>query len=319
MTAEALIEVRVGAITVEAPLVRRFRLDPVEGALPDFSGGSHILVEMRDGDRRRRNAYSLINAPGEPDRYEIAVRRQADGRGGSAFLHDRVKVGDHLRVTVPANLFPLDWRARRHVLIAGGIGITPFMAMTAQLAAADAPFELHYAMKTPEAGAFAARLQGMYGDAVHLYASMRGERLPLERLISDQPLGTHLYVCGPQRLIDEVARRTGAAGWPPSHVHAERFDGARPGAPFAVTLGRSGRTLAVGDTESLLDALERDGVAIDSQCRGGACGRCLTDVLACDGTIAHADHYLSPAERDAGRLIMPCVSRFQGKRLVLDL
>lgn len=313
------IPVRIGSIVQEAPLVKRFRLEPLDGRLPDFSGGAHVVVTMLDGARSRRNAYSLVNPPGDPDRYEIAVRRVADGRGGSIFLHDRVRVGDILTVTPPANLFPLDWRARRHLLIAGGIGITPFVAMTAQLAALGAAFELHYAMRSPLAGAFADRLQQLHGDAVHLYAGSHGERLPIARLIADQPLGTHLYVCGPARLIDEVRTTALTAGWPEAHVHAERFDGARPGAPFTARLARSGRRIAIETDESLLEALEREGVAIDSLCRGGACGRCVTSVVACDGTIEHADHYLSAADKASGRLILPCVSRVRGDGLVLDL
>ena len=308
---------KVAATEMLSPLVRRLRLVHPEGQpLPIFSGGAHVTVEMPDDGVLRRNSYSLISDPADGSGYEIAVRREAAGRGGSRYLHDRVAEGDLLTVHPPANLFALDLRGRRHVLIAGGIGITPFLSQIRQLDRAGQSWELHYAVRTrAEAAALPLLPQG----AVHLYVSGEGARLDPAAILDGQPLGTHVYTCGPDRLIAAVGVAARALGWPEAAIHAETFAAPPPGAPFRVTLAGSGRVIEVGAAQSLLEALEAAEVAIDWSCRGGACGRCETRVTACDGRILHHDHWLGEAERASQTRIMPCLSRFEGARLELDL
>jgi ferredoxin-NADP reductase len=273
---------------------------------------------MRDGERTRMNPYSLMSSPVDTSEYTISVRRDDAGRGGSLFMHNQVKPGDAMVVSYPVNLFSLDLRAKKHLMIAGGIGITPFVAQTAQLAAEGGAFELHYAFRTEALGTYADVLQARYGRRVNLYRDDRGELLPLDRLLEGQPLGTHLYVCGPAPMIDWVRSRAAEAGWPPETVHFEHFSAPQPGKPFDVTLALSGKTIHVGEQESLLEAIEAAGVDPPYLCRGGVCGQCETNVVSCDGIFLHNDHWLSEDDHKSGRKIMPCVSRFVGPSLVLE-
>lgn len=313
------IPVRVGEIVAVTSRVKRFRLDAVDGSLlPPFSGGAHITLEMRDGDMTRRNAYSLMSPPRDTSHYTISVRRDAEGRGGSCYLHDRLAVGDTLQIGYPVNLFPVDHRAKRHLLIAGGIGITPFIAMMDQLLHENRVFELHYANRTRRDGAYMDDLAARYGQRVHFYHSERGERIPLERLLGLQPVGTHCYVCGPERMIDWAKDVAATLGWPSGHLHYERFLAPPTGAPYAIRLAASNLTVQVGADQSMLEAIEAAGVEAPYMCRGGVCGACETHVLECEGTLQHVDHYLSDEDKASGTKVMPCVSRFEGRTLVLD-
>lgn len=314
------LALRVAAIDDAIPGIRRIRLVPQAGGLlPAFSAGAHLVLAMRDGPTLRRNPYSLCSDPEDRSGYDIAVRRAERSRGGSAFLHDRLAVGDLLSAGQPANLFQPDWRGRRHVMVAGGIGITPFMAMTATFDRMGLPFELHYACRSRATAAFADLLAARYGGRVTLYPSDEGRRIDLAAVVGDQPLGTQLYTCGPDGLMAAALQAARDAGWPDQALHAERFEAPPPGDPFTVTLARTGTEVRVGRDQSLLEALEAAGIAAPCLCRGGACGECATRVIEARGTILHNDHFLSPAERAAGDRIMTCMSRFTGDRLVLDL
>jgi ferredoxin-NADP reductase len=251
--------------------------------------------------------------------YEITVLKTVDSRGGSTFMHDWVTPGTQLIISHPVNLFPIDHRGRKHILIAGGIGITPLIPMAEQLALWNRPFELHYAMRDAARGAHAERLKAAFGECVQLYRNSEDERIPVASLLERQPLGTHLYVCGPERMIEAVLDGARAAGWPNENVHAERFVGPPGGAPFLVRLARAGITVEVGEHQSLLEAIEAAGVEPPYLCRGGACGQCETKVVSCDGSLLHNDHYLSPRDRESGVKIMICVSRLRGRELVVDL
>lgn len=318
MTPSGTIPVRVVEIERVTPLVKRFVLAPLDGAaLPAFSGGSHVVVTLRRGKVVHRNPYSLIGSPEEREHYQIGVLRVEPSRGGSAFLHDLVEVGARLEITPPYNLFPLARQARKHLLIAGGIGITPFLAHLVELRRMGARYELHYAARDLEHAAFASKLLEENPGKVHLYPSRQGRRLDPAELLAHQPLGTHAYVCGPGAMIDVVAATGRAAGWPPSHVHWERFAAPRPGEPFTAVLARSGRSVHVAGDVSTLEALEAEGIQPPYLCRGGVCGECETTVL--EGQVEHADHYLSDEVKASHSKIMLCVSRARCDRLVLDL
>lgn len=233
-----------------------------------------------------------------------------------ASWHSKVAEGDLLAVTSPVNLFALDLRARKHVLIAGGIGITPFLSQLHQLAAMQAPFELHYAARSREEAAGLKLLP--QGPQIHVHISEEGNRMDPGAILSGQPLGTHVYTCGPEGLITAVADAAARLNWPEAALHAEAFLAPPPGKPFEVTLAKSGRTLTVGPHQSLLEALEAAEVEIPWSCRGGACGQCETKVSRCIGRIEHHDHWLSDEDCAAQEKIMPCVSRFVGQELVID-
>ena len=206
MTINTDMTVRVAAIAQVAEKVKRFRLERVDGgAMPIFSGGSHVVVAMRDGDILRRNTYSLMSSPRDTSAYELSILRVENSRGGSAFLHEKLKVGDTLVISQPVNLFPFDVRGRKHLFMAGGIGITPFMAMMDQMTREDRAFELHYAVRNRKHGAYWNELSERYGShRVKIYVDEEKLFIPVEHVLKAQALGTHLYVCGPEGMINGV-------------------------------------------------------------------------------------------------------------------
>ena len=311
------LSVRVSAIEQVAPLIREFTLEPVAGSLPAFSPGSHVQVIMPGDDREIRNAYSLCSDPRDVSRYRIAVRLQENSRGGSRFMHTRVQPGDELSITPPANFFAPVFQGKRHLLIAGGVGITPFMSYIPELERQGAAFELHYLYRSSQTGAYRDELAARLGNRFAGYDSEKGERCDLSALLLGREPGTHVYICGPESLIEGGCSTARALGWPESLIHFEAFAAPEPGEPFQVRLARSDLVIEVGADESLLEALERSGVTVPNLCRGGVCGQCVTPVV--EGAVDHRDHFLSAEEKHANHCIMPCVSRAIGKHLTLDL
>jgi ferredoxin-NADP reductase len=313
------IDVTVAEVVEVNDVVKRFRFVRSDGGeMPTFSGGAHTVIEMRDGDITRLNPYSLMSDPRDRSCFMISVRRDDVGRGGSLFLHRHVKAGDKMRISYPVNLFSLDLRARKHLMIAGGIGITPFLAQIKQVSAMRGQFELHYAVRSASLGAYADDLGQQHPNNVRIYHSDQGQAIDLEALLDGQPLGTHLYVCGPKGMITRVLSTAKAHGWPDETVHSEEFLAPQSGKPFTATLASTGRTINVGEHQSLLEALEAAGVDAPYLCRGGACGQCETEVVSHEGRLIHRDHWLTEQQKTCGNKIMPCVSRFEGKSLVLD-
>ena len=313
------IDVVVSAVVPLNELVTRFEFKRADGKdLPTFSGGAHTVVQMQDDDRTRLNPYSLMSDPADTSSYAISVRRDDEGRGGSLFMHQRVKVGDAMKISFPVNLFSLDLRARKHLFFAGGIGITPFLSMIEQLERMNGNWELHYSVRSEALGSYVDVLSYKYPNKVHIYYDDQGDAIALEDLLDGQTLGTNAYVCGPKGMIDWVHATASAAGWPDAQVHSEEFTAPQPGKPFSVRLCKSDKTIEVGEQESLLEALEREGVEAPFLCRGGACGQCETNVVSFDGEFIHRDHWLDQEQHASGEKIMPCVSRFVGKSLELD-
>jgi ferredoxin-NADP reductase len=321
MSGAASLEVEVSEVAMVAHRVKRFRLVAASGApLPAFSPGAHILVTLADGPRTVRNAYSLMGSPFDHRCYQISVLHTEQSRGGSRYLHERVQPGFRLSISRPVNLFPLAQLGRKHVFVAGGIGITPFLPMMEELNARAVSFELHYSSRSKDHGAYVSQISRFYDDArVRFYETGNAERLSMDRVLARQPLGTHLYVCGPERMIEDVMASAKEAGWPAGNLHSERFAGGSAGKPFTVALAKSKQTIQVNEHQSLLEALEAAGVEAPFLCRGGSCGECETRVLACERALIHNDHYLSPDERISSAKIMICVSRAEGGNLVLDL
>lgn len=319
MSGAEKIDVLVTDITPLNQLVTRFQFKRRDGGLlPTFSGGAHTVVEMNDGGITRLNPYSLMSDPMDQTAYTISVRRDDQGRGGSLYMHNQVSVGDRMVLSYPVNLFSLDLRARKHLFLAGGIGITPFLAQIKQLERSHGAWELHYAARSAALASYADDLTGRYPNATHVYHDDQKQTIDLEHLLNGQPLGTHIYVCGPKGMIDWVRNTAAAAGWPREAIHYEEFLAPQPGKPFEVKLAVSNKVIQVGEHESLLEAIERAGVDAPYLCRGGACGQCETNVIGYDGKFIHRDHWLEDDEHASGKKIMPCVSRFEGKTLVLD-
>jgi ferredoxin-NADP reductase len=305
--------VRDAAMVTES--IRSLRLSrPDGGLLPPYVPGSHLVVECGAG---RRNAYSLTGSGAASDEYRISVLHKPDGRGGSGWMH-RLSIGDRVKVWAPRSAFAPVATARRHLLVAGGIGVTPLLSHARAAVEWGRPFTLLYGYR-PGAGAHLDELRELCGDRLCELPG-RGRLVgALRRELRRQPLGTHAYVCGPGGLIDAVCEMARDAGWPRERVHVERFsaEDLDPGAPFTARLARSGRAIEVPAGVSLLDALERAGVEVPNMCRQGVCGECRVGVRA--GRPEHRDLYLSDAERAAGDSMMCCVSRGRDEELELDL
>lgn len=316
----SMIDVKVASIEQVTPLVKHFTFVKQDGSVfPAFSGGSHIVVSMNIHGRVHRNPYSLMGSPEETDSYHISVRRQERSRGGSVFMHDNVAVGMPMQITYPVNLFSLSKKAHKHILIAGGIGITPFMSQIADLKRLNADYELHYAFRSLEHGAFLDKLDRNCGNKLHCYSDSQNGRLDLQALLSNQPLGTHVYVCGPNSMVVAVLEVARNLGWPENHIHSEQFLSPPIGEPFKIQLAKSKKDIQVPAEMSMLEAIEAAGVEADFLCRGGVCGRCELQVLESDGALLHHDHFLTDTEKASGKKIMPCVSRAKCEKLVLDL
>ncbi len=314
------MHVRVADITPVAAAIKRFTLVRTDGEpLPVFAPGAHVVVSMVDGGRLRRNPYSLMSSPTDTSKYEISVLRVDQSRGGSAFLHEQLQVGDALTISQPLNLFPIDNWGRRHLLVAGGVGITPFLPMMETMNAEGRPFELYYSIRSRPHGAYWSWLADRYGSRVKLAVDDEGDRVDYRALLINQPLGTHLYVCGPRPMLDHVLSVARGLGWPDENIHFELFLAPPPGVPFTVSLAKSQLEIAVEEHQSLLEAIEAAGVDAPYLCRGGACGQCETVVVHADGELLHNDHFLTDDEKTSGTKIMPCVSRFVGAGLTLDL
>ena len=314
--------VRVTAVDQVAPMIKEFTLEAVEGKLAPFSPGAHVVVKMesvtQSGEKQNyQNAYSLLSDPRDPNQYRIAVRLQEDSRGGSIYMHEHVEVGDRLMLSPPTNLFAPQWMAKKHVLIAGGVGITPFLSYLPVLQQREAEFELHYMFRSKQTGAYSTELTENLGAACSCYDADIGNRCDIATVMSGQPLGTHFYICGPEVLIDAVRTTADEMGIPASAIHWEEFAGAKPGEPFVVELSRSGVELTVAADSSLLETLENASITIPNLCRAGICGQCVCDVT--EGEVEHRDSYLSDSEKQSGAVMMPCVSRSLGERLVLDI
>lgn len=307
----------VRSMTWEADGVLSITLAGLDDApLAPWEPGAHLEVEL--GKRVRQ--YSLCGRPDDTGTYRIAVLHEPEGRGGSAYVHEELRPGHTVWVRGPRNRFPLE-DAPRYLFLAGGIGITPLLPMVGQVAAKGMPWRLVYGGRSLASMAFVDEL-AQYGDAVTLVPEDRDGRPDLDALLATAKPDTAIYCCGPEGLLAAVERRCGAR--PGSGPHVERF-AAAPRDPvlddadsaFEVECARSGLTVDIGAGETVMDALEGSGVQVPNACREGICGSCETPVLA--GVPDHRDGLLTDEERQAGKTMMPCVSRCLSARLVLDL
>ncbi|MGV9826834.1 PDR/VanB family oxidoreductase [Gordonia sp. NPDC003429] len=306
---ERTLRLVVTAITDQARGIRGFTLAAPDGSpLPGFVPGSHLVVRTGAAGAERTNAYSLTSDGTHPSVYEISVLRVADGHGGSVWLHGNVAVGDTLTVYPPRSAFAPVARAAKHLLIAGGIGITPILSHLRAARRWGRSVQVLYALR-PGAAAHIDEVVSLASPAAELFTTRADFITRLDAALRTQPLGTHLYVCGPAGLIDHVVTAATDAGWPASRVHFERFgiDALDAGDPFRVHLTTSRRTLDVPSGTSLLEALEDTGIAVPNLCRQGVCGECKIPVTA--GAPVHRDLYLTDDEKNSGEAIMPCVSR----------
>lgn len=303
------------------PEVRRLRLRSPDGRqLPAFSAGAHIRVHTPGAGGKPTRCYSLVNSDGDGRTYEIAVKLEAAGRGGSRFMHE-LAPGARIEAEPPKNDFALHAEPHEALLIAGGIGITPILSMARQLQAAGRPYALHFGARSPDLMPYRAEIEAAAGAGARLYFDggdpARG--MQLARVLGAPQASRHVYVCGPRALIDATLAEARRLGWPRSHVHFELF--AAPAATAAdrgvtVHLARSGRQLDVPAGTSILDALIAAGCDPLFDCRRGECGMCAVRML--DGEAEHRDYALSDEEHAEGMVCL-CVSRARSPSITLDL
>jgi cytochrome P450/ferredoxin-NADP reductase len=306
----------VDSIEPDAERIIRINLAARAGeALPGWTPGSHIDVQLGDLVRR----YSLCGKPGEP-RWEIAVLREPESRGGSAFIHEQLRSGMEVQVRGPKNHFQLDERhTGRTILVAGGIGITPIIAMADRLKHLGKDYELHYCGRARRSMALLARAVKDHGDRLSIYSAEDGSRMNVAEFAARAADGAQIYACGPVRLLDALARETAAS---PERLHVEYFTAAEARldpnveTAFDVVLKDSGLTVHVEPDQTLLAAVRAVGVDVPSDCEEGLCGTCQVEVVA--GDIDHRDRVLTADERRVGDRMMACCSRGRGK-LVLNL
>ena len=313
------IDVTVTGLRAVARDVMALELRHKSGStLPGAQAGAHIDLALPNGLVRQ---YSLVNATGQADMhtYEVAVGWDVNSRGGSVWIHQKLKVGQALRVSAPRNLFEMSPEHRHVLLVAGGIGITPIYAMAQSCVQQGRTLEVWASARSASRLAYLEELKALLGDKLHLhFDDEQAGPMNLAQRLQTQKWDA-VYACGPAPMLDALSAAT--AHWAPGSVRMERFKGAELPASerqaFELTLQRAGLSTTVHEHESVLDAMERLGVDYPWSCREGICGTCEAQVLA--GEVQHLDYVLSPEERAEQRRMMVCVSRCAGDRLVLDI
>ncbi|MEP7101588.1 MAG: PDR/VanB family oxidoreductase [Burkholderiales bacterium] len=319
----ATLQVRLRQIRLEAREIVSYEfVSATEAAMPRFEAGAHIDLHLPHAMIR---SYSLVNAPSEHDRYVIAVQREVDGQGGSAWMHTTPRVGDVFTIGAPLNDFALAENAALSIFIAGGIGITPVMAMLRRLNALGKPWRLHYAARAPDLAAYVEELRALESESTNdggrvefCFSSSRACRLDLATIAAEAPADAHLYCCGPGTMID--AFQAACVDRAPAQVHCERFSAsaeADTAGGFDVLLQRSGQRITVQAGKTILETLLDNAVDVAYACSAGVCGTCITRV--CDGVPDHRDDYLTDDEKAQNQSIMICCSGSRSPTLVLDL
>ncbi|MAS54463.1 MAG: oxidoreductase [Pimelobacter sp.] len=304
----------VAGIDDTVPAVRRLVLAaPQGGELPSYTPGSHLVLDVPAGAGRERalaNAYSLVGEGLHPSRYEIAVLLcdpHGGAAGGSAWVHT-LRTGDPVTAMPPRSSFAPVQAATRHLLVAAGIGITPLVSHLRFHARWGREAELLYLHRAGRGALLdeVAELTGGVASPFHDRADLLSR---LRERLLDQPIGTHLYTCGPTGFMDLVVSEAQEAGWPASRIHLEHFglDDLDPGEPFDVTVGE--RRFEVASGVSLLEAMEQQGYAVPNLCRQGVCGECRLDLGPATTGVWHRDLYLTDDDKAAGDCAMACVSR----------
>ncbi|WP_340151308.1 PDR/VanB family oxidoreductase [uncultured Sneathiella sp.] len=311
----------VATIDTETDEIKVFSLIPESASFLEYiSPGSHIDVYIGDLVRQ----YSLCNGPLTKDFLQIAVKKEENSGGGSRSMHENVKIGQHLKIGLPRNHFPLISNASEYILIAGGIGITPLLSMARHLFAQGRKFTLVYFARSAEHAAFRQELsEPDMKEHIKLFYGLNPAetRQKIDNLLGSPQPDTHVYACGPKPFLDEIIAITDST-WPKENVHFEYFQAApitndKENKSFKVKLSRTGEIFEIPPEKTIAEVLKENNVPVDLSCEQGICGTCLTAVL--EGTPDHRDEMLSPDIRDEGQIMTICVSRSKSDMLVLDL
>lgn len=285
--------------------------------LPTFDAGAHVDIHVAPGLVRQ---YSLCGDPADNAVYRLGVLKDPASRGGSIGVHDTLLEGAEVQISAPRNHFPLASGAQRSILIGGGIGITPMLAMAYALHAQGSDFELHYCTRSHATSAFLNELQrAAFAPHVHTHFDDENTPIDLDAVLGIAQADVHVYTCGPAGFMDWVIAQARGKGYDDEHIHREYFqlDVDNSGASFEVVAARSGKTVQVAEGQTILEALAGVGIDIDISCEQGVCGTCLCDVL--EGEPDHRDVYFTDDEKAANDAILVCCSRSKTAKLVLDI
>ncbi len=315
------LRLKVSRVEQKSAAIKLYRLMADDGGiLPPFEAGAHLPIEITlpNGQKIQRH-YSILSSQHDNRYYEIAVQREDEGRGGSKYIHQQFTTNTLINAKLPRNEFPLSPVGKHTILIAGGIGITPILSMLRVLVESHASFEIHYAARTQADLAFSKEVIALAGEKAHLYFSKgnNAKRLDLERIMKRRDSDTHIFLCGPVRMIEAVRELGDRLNYDASQIHFESF-GASPSkndAAIEVTLKKSSQLIKVKAGQTILDALIESKVSVPFDCKRGECGMCATGVI--DGEVEHRDVYLTKQQRKQQMCV--CVSRAKGKKLTLDL
>jgi len=300
-----------------SPDIADFRFQVLDGHITCLEPGAHVDIGLAPGLVRQ---YSLWNWEPEGRWFNVAVKHEPGGRGGSIAMH-RLSVGDEVEIGGPRNHFTLAETTGHITLIAGGIGVTPIFPMIRELYVSGADFRVFYLVRSHENAAMDPHFRRMdLGERYHLHCSDTDGRFDLAAVMQTVPMGGDVYACGPEPMLDEVLKAS--SGWRGGAIHFERFAAAAafanaPNDAFEIELQSSGKVLSVGPDETVLGVLRDHGVQIEFGCAEGLCGTCMVDVV--EGEVDHRDGVLSPEEQETNAFMCTCVSRAKSGRLVLRL
>ena len=315
-TGESEITVRLTAIRYAARDTNLYEFRrPEGGRLPPATAGSHIDLHLPNGVMRQ---YSLVLAEPDPASYVVGIKKDAQSRGGSTYIHDQLRVGALVKLVGPRNNFPLAEDAAHSILIAGGIGITPIWCMLQRLEALGRDWRLYYSCRSRADAAFLDALETLGTVEFNFDEENNGRFLDLPAIVAAAPKDAHLYCCGPTPML--AAFEAAAKDWPQGQIHVEYFTAKHEAAVeggFVVELARSGREFVIAPGKSILDTLRDAGIDLAYSCEQGICGACETKVIS--GIPDHRDAILTDAERAANKTVMICCAGSKSDRLVLDL
>jgi ferredoxin-NADP reductase len=316
------LTLRVVKTTQEATGIMGFELaDPNGGLLPSFNAGAHIDVWISETEVR---SYSLCGDPSDTSSYKIGVLREEQGEGGSIWVHDHLSTGESVNISAPKNLFPLSNEAEHHVLLAGGIGVTPMIAMIHELESKGASYVMHLCVRSADRTPFMDFLSPRVDAGkvqIHHDGGNPEAGLDIADLLKHHEPGSHLYYCGPAGFMD--AAKSASSHWPKGTVHFEFFSSPDDGAdqpagadmPFQVKLTSSDEVYDVPADQSIVDVLRANGISVDTQCEDGFCGTCMTKYVS--GEPEHRDSVLD--EDDQKDFVLICCARSKTPLLELDL
>lgn len=319
----ALLSARVYSMRYEADGIVSVELRPAtpDIVFPQHTAGAHIDLHLANGLVR---SYSLFNPQEDKQRYVVGVLNDKKSRGGSRFVHEKLRVGSVLQISPPRNHFALNEEAERSVLVSGGIGITPIFAMLQRLSSLGRTVKLYYCARTRSEAAFIPEISAMATPNIEVcwhFDDEKGAPPNLNELLATEGADAHFYCCGPGPMLDSFEKALKTLAFP--HCHVERFAApavvanAESEKGFMVELAQTGKTLEVPAGKSILDSLIEAGLDCNYSCREGVCGSCETKVLA--GEVDHRDCLLNDEEKAAMNTMMICVSRCKSEKLVLDL